>query len=59
VTLRLLGAGLQNVRAFASTRSAGKRVKLRSSELLVEEASPEALASRELDLCFFSVGTAR
>jgi aspartate-semialdehyde dehydrogenase len=59
VTLELLAArGFENVRAFASPRSAGKRVKLGSSELLVEEASPEALASRELDLCFFSVGTA-
>jgi aspartate-semialdehyde dehydrogenase len=27
-------------------------------ELLVEEATPEALGSGELDLCFFSVGTA-
>ena len=29
-----------------------------TGELLVEEASPEALAAGDLDLCFFSVGTA-
>jgi aspartate-semialdehyde dehydrogenase len=59
VTLELLAQrGFQNVRAFASVRSAGKAVAYGSRQLPVEEASPEALASGELDLCFFSVGTA-
>lgn len=54
VTLRLLAErGFDRIRAFASSRSAGNRL----GDLLVEEASPEALASGDLDLCFFSVGT--
>jgi aspartate-semialdehyde dehydrogenase len=58
VTLELLAErGFENVRAFASARSAGKSVTFGSSELPVEEASAEALASGGLDLCFFSVGT--
>jgi len=54
-----VGAGsvLQG-RAFASKRSAGSVVPYRDRELVVEEATPEALGSGELDLCFFSVGTA-
>jgi aspartate-semialdehyde dehydrogenase len=56
VTLELLRErGYENVRAFASARSAGRRV----GELVVEEATPEALAAGDLDLCLFSVGTAR
>src|SRR5438105_13259857 len=47
----LLERGFENVRAFASARSAGKDVH----GLQVEEASPEALAG--FDLCFFSVGS--
>ena len=47
----LLERGFENVRAFASARSAGKEVH----GLRVEEASPEALAG--FDLCFFSVGS--
>ena len=59
VTLALLGErGFDDVRAFASARSAGKTVAYRGEELPVEEATPEALAAGGLDLCFFSVGTA-
>jgi aspartate-semialdehyde dehydrogenase len=59
VTLGLLAErDLGNVRAFASSRSAGRRVAYGSDKIEVEEASPEALASGELDLAFFSVGTA-
>jgi aspartate-semialdehyde dehydrogenase len=58
VTLELLGArGFGHVRAFASARSAGRRVPYAHGELEVEEATPEALAAGDLDLCFFSVGT--
>lgn len=59
VTLELLaGRGFGDVRAFASSRSAGRSVRFGERELLVEEASPEVLAAGDLDLCFFSVGTA-
>ncbi len=59
VTLELLGArGYADVRAFASSRSAGHEVAFDRRRLTVEEATPEALASAGLDLCFFSVGTA-
>ena len=59
VTLELLAQrGFSNVRAFASSRSAGSRVAFGDRELVVQEATREALASGELDLCFFSVGTA-
>jgi aspartate-semialdehyde dehydrogenase len=55
VTLRILRErGYENVRAFASARSAGKTL----GELQVEEATPDALAAGELDACLFSVGTA-
>jgi aspartate-semialdehyde dehydrogenase len=58
VALELLGErGFSQVRAFASTRSAGRRVPYRDGELDVEEATPEALSAGDLDLCFFSVGT--
>jgi aspartate-semialdehyde dehydrogenase len=54
VALELLRErGYRDVRAFASARSAGKRL----GNLTVEEATPEALEAGELDLCFFSVGT--
>ncbi len=46
--------GYENVRAFASARSVGKTL----DELVVEEATPEALAAGDLDVCLFSVGTA-
>ncbi len=59
VTLDLLAErGFASVRAFASTRSAGSTVRLGERELLVEEATPEALEAGDIDLCFFSVGTA-
>jgi aspartate-semialdehyde dehydrogenase len=54
VSLQLLrGRGYTNVRAFASARSTGKRI----NGVTIEEATPEALSSGELDLCFFSIGT--
>jgi aspartate-semialdehyde dehydrogenase len=58
VTLALLAErSFGQVRAFASARSAGSRLPYGDGELAVEEATPEALAAGELDLCFFSVGT--
>jgi aspartate-semialdehyde dehydrogenase len=55
VTLSLLRErGYENVRVFASARSAGTQV----DGLTVEEATPDALAAGDLDVCFFSVGTA-
>jgi aspartate-semialdehyde dehydrogenase len=55
VTLRLLRErGYGHVRAFASARSAGRRL---DGDLPVEEASPEALAAGRLDLVLFSCGT--
>jgi aspartate-semialdehyde dehydrogenase len=55
VTLELLAErGYGNVRGFASSRSAGKRL----GDLVVEEATPEALSAGGLDLCLFSCGTA-
>ena len=57
VELELLAErGYDDVRAFASERSAGTRISLGSGEREVELASPEALT--DLDLLFFSVGTA-
>lgn len=54
VTLELLRVrGHGSVRAFASSRSAGTRV----GDIVVEEATPEALGAGDLDLCLFSVGT--
>jgi aspartate-semialdehyde dehydrogenase len=44
--------GYENVRAFASARSAGTTV----DGLSVEEATPERLAAGDLDVCLFSVG---
>jgi len=59
VTLQLLAErGFERVRALASSRSAGSRVRYGDRELPVEEATPDALAAGGLDLCFFSVGTA-
>jgi aspartate-semialdehyde dehydrogenase len=58
VTLSLLAErGFEDVRAFASARSAGRTVAYGEGELLVEEATPEALTAGGLDLVFFSVGT--
>lgn len=54
VALELLRArGYENVRAFASARSAGKTV----GGIQVEEATPEALGAGDLDVLLFSVGT--
>jgi aspartate-semialdehyde dehydrogenase len=58
VTLSLLAErGFGSVRAFASSRSAGRKVAYGDEELVVEEATPETLGGGEIDLCFFSVGT--
>ena len=45
--------GFEDVRLFASARSAGSEIDGR----VVEEATPEALAAGDLDLCLFSVGS--
>src|SRR3954468_16631059 len=55
VTLRLLKErGYGQVRALASSRSVGKKL---DGGLVVEEATPEALAAGDIDLALFSVGT--
>jgi aspartate-semialdehyde dehydrogenase len=55
VTMRLLRErGYENVRAFASARSAGQTL---DGGLVVEEATPDALAAGDIDLALFSVGT--
>ena len=55
VTLRLLKQrGYGQVRAFASSRSVGKKL---DGGLVVEEATPEALGAGDIDLALFSVGT--
>jgi aspartate-semialdehyde dehydrogenase len=54
VTLELLRErGYENVRVFASARSAGKRL----GPLTIEEATPEALEAGGVDVFLFSVGT--
>src|SRR5262249_44220083 len=54
VTLALLQEhGYDDVRVFASARSAGERVAGRT----VEEATPDALARGDIDVFLFSVGT--
>jgi aspartate-semialdehyde dehydrogenase len=54
ITIELLRErGYDDVRLFASARSAGRELDGR----LVEEATPEALGAGDLDLCLFSVGT--
>ena len=45
--------GFEDVRLFASSRSAGTEIDGR----IVEEATPEALGAGGLDVCFFSVGS--
>jgi aspartate-semialdehyde dehydrogenase len=58
VTLGLLAErDFEHVRAFASSRSAGRPVAFGDGELVVEEATPGTLGAGDLDLCFFSVGT--
>ncbi len=54
VTLGLLRArGYENVRVFASARSAGREL----GGWTVEEATPEALMRGDVDIFLFSVGT--
>jgi aspartate-semialdehyde dehydrogenase len=54
VTLSLLRErGYENVRVFASARSAGKEI----GGHIVEEATPEALERGDVDIFLFSVGT--
>ncbi|HEX4527639.1 MAG TPA: Asd/ArgC dimerization domain-containing protein [Gaiellaceae bacterium] len=54
VTLDLLRArGYENVRVFASARSAGREL----GGWTVEEATPEALSRGDVDVFLFSVGT--
>jgi aspartate-semialdehyde dehydrogenase len=50
--LRELLRGRDDVRYFSSARSAGMQLDGRT----VEEATPEALAAGDLDVCFFAVG---
>jgi len=55
VTMRILRErGFEQIRAFASSRSAGSAL---SDGTVVEEATPEALAAGDLDIALFSVGT--
>jgi aspartate-semialdehyde dehydrogenase len=49
----LVDRGHTNIRTFASARSAGGRL----GEFEIEEATPGALGSGDLDVCFFSIGT--
>ena len=58
VTLALLAErGYERVRAFASSRSAGRSVPFGSGSLVVDEATPEAVAAADVDVFLFSVGT--
>jgi aspartate-semialdehyde dehydrogenase len=58
VTLSILAdRGYEHVRAFASSRSAGARVRFGDGELTIEEATPETLGAGDVDLFLFSVGT--
>jgi aspartate-semialdehyde dehydrogenase len=55
ITLSLLSEhGFENVRVFASARSAGRELK---GGHIVEEATPEALSRGDVDVFLFSVGT--
>jgi aspartate-semialdehyde dehydrogenase len=58
ITLELLAQrGYEDVRAFASARSAGAELSFGERTLTVEEATPEALGAGDVDLFLFSVGT--
>jgi aspartate-semialdehyde dehydrogenase len=58
VTLDLLAErGYDDVRAFASSRSAGTSVPFGGMALVVEEATPDALEAGDVDVFLFSVGT--
>ena len=55
VAVRILRErGFENVRAFASARSAGSTL---ADGTVVEEATPDALAAGGIDVALFSVGT--
>jgi aspartate-semialdehyde dehydrogenase len=55
VTMRILRErGFENVRPFASSRSAGTTL---ADGTVVEEATPDALAAGGIDVALFSVGT--
>jgi aspartate-semialdehyde dehydrogenase len=54
ITMQLLRErGYTQVRALASARSAGTRI----GDVVVEEATPDALAAGDIDVALFSVGT--
>jgi aspartate-semialdehyde dehydrogenase len=56
VAVRILRErGFENVRAFASARSAGSTL---ADGTVVEEATPDTLAAGGIDIALFSVGTA-
>ena len=56
VAVRILRErGFENVRAFASARSAGSTL---ADGTVVEEATPDTLAAGGIDVALFSVGTA-
>jgi aspartate-semialdehyde dehydrogenase len=56
VSVRILRErGFENVRAFASARSAGSAL---ADGTVVEEATPDALAAGDIDVALFSIGTA-
>jgi aspartate-semialdehyde dehydrogenase len=58
ITLELLAArGYEDVRAFASSRSAGTTIPFGTRAITVEEATPETLGAGDVDLFLFSVGT--
>jgi aspartate-semialdehyde dehydrogenase len=58
VALELLAErGFADVRAYASARSAGSDVRYGDRMLRIEEATADALAAAELDLCLFAIGT--
>ena len=57
IALELLAERGYDVRAFASARSAGIRLPFGGDEILVEEATHDALGTGDIDLFLFSVGT--
>jgi aspartate-semialdehyde dehydrogenase len=59
ITLALLAErGYGEVRAFASARSEGRRIRFGDRSIVVEKATPDVLAAGDLDVCLFSVATA-
>jgi len=58
IALELLSErGHRRIRAFASARSAGSHLPYGEGDLVVEEATPEALSAGDLDFCLFSAKT--